>query len=207
MPLPLPQCKKCRRAGEKLFLKGEKCFSAKCPLIKRNFPPGVHGSKKAGRMTNYGQQLKEKQKAKRIYGLREQQFKNYFVKSFQKTGNTSEWLFRFLESRLDNTIYRLGLASSRTKARQLVSHGHFTVNGKKVNIPSFGVKTGDEIKIKENKAKKKVFSDLEETLKSKKEAAPWLSLDGLTGKVTSLPKLGDLDAGIDWQTIIEFYSK
>ncbi len=142
-----------------------------------------------------------------MYGLREKQFRNYFTKSFQKTGNTSEWLFRFLESRLDNTVYRLGLASSRIKARQLVNHGHFTVNGKKVNIPSFGVKTGDEIKIKDNKANKKVFEGLEETLKNKKETAPWLSLSGLAGKVTSLPKLGDLDTGIDWQTIIEFYSK
>lgn len=202
------QCKKCRRAGEKLFLKGEKCNSPKCPIVKRNFPPGVHGSKGYQRLTNYGRQLKEKQKAKIIYGLREQQFRNYFIKALKKRGNTGEFLFQMLENRLDNTVYRLGFANSRSQARQLVNHGHFLVNNKKVDIPSYQVRTGDLINIREASKKSVSFQDLSQYL-AKKEMVSWLTLDAkeLKGKVTGSPKLGEVEFNIDWRTIIEFYSK
>ncbi len=207
------QCKRCRRAGEKLFLKGDRCNSAKCAIVKRNFPPGVHGSVKGQpKLTNYGQQLKAKQKAKRIYGLMEKQFRNYFEKAVAKVGNTGESMFKILELRLDNTIYRLGLASSRNLANQVVGHGHVLVNGKKVDIPSYQVKTGDIISIKKSSLESPIFKNLSDKLanKEKKEAmAPWLSLNEkvLEGKVTSSPKLGDMEMGIDWQMIVEFYSK
>jgi len=204
------QCKRCRRAGEKLFLKGEKCGSAKCTLVKRSFPPGVHGpTARPGKLTNYGKQLKEKQKAKRIYGLMESQFRNYFAKAKDKTGNTSEWLFRFLESRLDNTIYRLGFATSRRSARQLVSHGSVRVNGKKVNIPSFQVKVGEVVGLSD-KFKKGKNVDAVKVRAKKAEGLPaWLSIDAekLEGKMTSAPKLGDIAINVDWRVIVEFYSK
>ena len=202
------QCKRCRRAGEKLFLKGEKCFSPKCILVKRNFPPGVHGAKGYGKLTSYGRQLKEKQKAKRIYGLREKQFENYFNKAFKKVGNTGELLFCALETRLDNVVYRLGFARSREEARQLVSHGHFSVNGRKVDIPSFSVKIGDVVALREKSQKASRFADLKEEL-AKKQMVAWLNLDlnELKGKVTGLPKLGESEMTIDWRTIVEFYSK
>jgi len=210
MSIITSQCKKCRRAGEKLNLKGEKCNGAKCTLVKRNFPPGVHGvSKRPGKLTNYGTQLKEKQKAKRTYGLREIQFRNYFEKAFRKIGNTGELLFRFLELRLDNTVYRLGFAPSRRMARQVVGHGHITVNGKKVDIASFQVRVGDIVSIREKSLKLKAFSELKESLKKKDDMVSWLALNinELTGKVTSEPKLSDIATNIDWRTIVEFYSK
>lgn len=205
-----PQCKKCRRAGEKLFLKGEKCNSPKCPMVKRSFPPGAHGAKGQARLTDYGKQLKEKQKAKRIYGLREKQFRSYFEKAFKKTGNTVELLLMILENRLDNVVYRLGLASSRAKARQLVTHAHFKVNGKKVDIPSYQVKNGDEITIREKSLESPVFKDLSEKLKDKeKEIVSWLDLDAkeLKGKVIGKPDTKNAGLNIDWRMIIEFYSK
>lgn len=204
-----PQCKKCRRAGEKLFLKGEKCEGAKCTLVKRNFAPGVHGNKGFKRLTNYGKQLAEKQKAKRMYGLREKQFRNYFEKSFKKVGKTGELLFGMLENRLDNTIYRLGLAQSRSQARQVVGHGHIEVNGQKVDIPSYQVKVGDIISIKEKAMKSTFFENLKPGLEKKEVIVPWLSLDKkeLKGKVTGVPNLSDVALNIDWQSIVEFYSK
>ncbi|MBI5765830.1 30S ribosomal protein S4 [Candidatus Falkowbacteria bacterium] len=204
------QCKKCRRAGEKLFLKGERCYSPKCALVKRNFPPGMHGEKGFRKLTNYGQQLMEKQKAKRLYGLRERQFRNYFDKAFRKVGNTGELLFGLLEKRLDNTIFRLGLASSRAKARQLISHGHIMVNGKKVDIPSFQTKAGDIIGLRARALKSSLFVDLEQKLTEAKEnMAPWLMVDPKTheGKITGQPKLGEVEMNINWQVIVEFYSK
>lgn len=204
------QCKKCRRAGEKLFLKGEKCNSAKCPMVKRNFPPGMHGSKGAKRPTNYGQQFGEKQKAKATYGLRERQFRATFDRAFKKVGNTSELFFQLLESRLDNLVYRLGLATSRRQARQLVGHGHVAVNGRKVDIPSYQVKVGDVISLKEKSLKSALFSQLKANLENKsKELLPWLNLDleKTAGKLTSKPKLADVGSNINWQTIIELYSK
>ena len=203
-------CKKCRRAGEKLFLKGEKCDSAKCPMVKRNFPPGMHGATaRPAKLTNYGKQLKEKQKAKRIYGLLELQFRAYFDKARAKAGNTGENLFRLLESRLDNSVYRLGFASSRRMARQIVGHGLIEVNGKKVNIASYQLKVGDIITIRSSKSKKKVFADLENWMKKASALPGWLTLDAAKaeGKMVSAPKLGDIAINIDWRTIVEFYSK
>lgn len=204
------QCKRCRRAGEKLFLKGEKCNSAKCPMIKRNFPPGMHGAvKRPAKLTNYGKQLKEKQKAKRMYGLLELQFRNYFDKAKGKVGNTGEWLFRFLESRLDNTVYRLGLTTSRRAARQTVSHGHILVNGKKVNIPSYQLKVGDVVALSARSAGKQGFAEAKNRVKKAEGLPAWLTLDAenLAGKFTSQPKLGDIAVNVDWRTIVEFYSK
>jgi len=204
------QCKKCRRAGEKLFLKGEKCASAKCPIVKRNFPPGMHGpTQKIGKKTNYGKQLAEKQKAKRMYGLLETQFRNYFDKALSKVGNTGELLFRFLESRLDNTVYRLGFTPSRRMARQMVGHGHIRIDGKKVNVPSYQLRVGEVVSVSERALGKKGFSELKTKLLKVEGVPSWLSLDGAkaSGKFVSQPKLGDISVNIDWRTIVEFYSK
>ncbi|HNP75263.1 MAG TPA: 30S ribosomal protein S4 [bacterium] len=202
------QCKKCRRAGEKLFLKGEKCNSAKCPMVSRNFPPGVHGAKSFTKLTNYGRQLMEKQKAKRIYGIREKQFRNYFEKAFSRSGNTAENLFALLENRLDNVAYRLGFGASRRQARQLVSHAHLQVNGKKVDVPSYQVRVGDVVSIAASSQQSPFFVNLTETL-AKKEVVPWLNLEvkTLTGKITGRPEADKVERHVDWRVIIEFYSK
>ena len=188
-----PQCKKCRREGEKLFLKGEKCNSTKCPILKRNFPPGIHGAKGRKRITQYGQQLREKQKAKRIYGINEQQFRNYFSKASQRKGNTEEILSQLLEKRLDNVICHLGWANSRREARQMVSHNFFLINDKKVNIPSYQVKPKQIITIKPSKLKTKKFENLKAKLK-KQEIPSWLNLDleNLKAKVTSEPPIEEI---------------
>lgn len=204
-----PQCKQCRREGKKLFLKGERCFTPKCAMVKRNYPPGVHGSSKGKpRITEYGLQLREKQKAKRIYGLMESQFRNYYKKAIKKVGDTGEILFQFLEQRLDNVVYRLGLAKSRRLARQLINHGHFLINGKKVDIPSFELKPGDVVSIRESSLKLVPFKDLSETLK-KQETVAWLSLDpkALAGKVLNKPTREDLAEAFDVKLIVEYYSR
>lgn len=201
-------CAKCRRAAEKLFLKGEKCSTAKCPLVQRNYPPGQHGPTQRVRLTGYGEQLKEKQKAKRVYGLRERQFANYVAKASEQKGNTSESLLRFLEMRLDNVVYRLGFTKSRDAGRQLVNHGHFTVDGKKVDIPSFQVKSNQTIAIREKSQKSKVFEGLADKL-AKLELSSWLSVDAvkLTGKILNNPKPEDTKVNFDIKKIIEFYSR
>ena len=198
-------CRLCRREGQKLFLKGERCYSAKCAIEKRNFPPGQHGqgSKK---VSDYGLQLREKQKTKRFYGLQETQFRNLFDKAARKKGITGENLLILLETRLDNVVFRLGFASSRKEARQLVTHGHFTVNGKKVNIPSYEVKAGDVIKIKEkstNSPKFKEIKDMAITVPS------WMTVDvdKLEGKVVSMPTRGEIDTPVAEHLIVELYSK
>lgn len=203
-----PKCKQCRREGTKLFLKGEKCFSPKCPMIKRNYPPGIHGTKRQKRLTEYGQQLREKQKAKRIYGILEKQFRNYYKKAIHKKGDTGEILQQFLEMRLDNIVYRSGLAKSRNQARQMVNHGLFLVNGKKVDIPSYQVKPKDEISIKPEKAKAKNFADLDKTLE-KHEAPNWISFDkkDKKAKILNKPAGGELDQPFNPRLIVEFYSK
>jgi len=203
-----PKCKQCRREGAKLFLKGEKCFSPKCPILRRNYPPGIHGPKGHGRPTEYGTQLREKQKAKKIYGILEKQFRNYYQKAINQPGDTGEILQQLLETRLDNVIYRSGLANSRTKARQLVSHGLFLINGKKVNIPSYQVKTKDEITIKPEKNKAKVFSELEKKLE-KYETPAWIHLDLKEKKVKVLnkPTGKELEQIFNPRLIVEFYSK
>ncbi|MFH0840516.1 MAG: 30S ribosomal protein S4 [bacterium] len=201
------QCKLCRRAGKKLMLKGDRCNSPKCAMVSRNYPPGIHGNKRRARKSQYGTQLTEKQKAKQMYGLREKQFKNLFDKA-QKKGDAGTMLLKMLETRLDNVIYKLGLAVSRGQARQMVSHALFLVNGKKVNIPSFQVKTGDIIEIKKNKKQKKIFTDLEKKIKNT-ELPSWLNFDLSEGKAKVLhePKDNDVDQSIDRQAIVEFYSK
>jgi small subunit ribosomal protein S4 len=196
--------KTCRRYGVKL------CQSAKCPVLKRNYPPGVHGPSFRGqKQTAYGKQLAEKQKAKRIYGLREGQFRNYFDTAFKKVGNTIELLFKSLENRLDNTVYRLGLAATRSQARQLVSHGHITINGKKVDIPSYQVKVGEVIALSDKSLKSPLFENLEQSLQQKEMMAPWLTIDPKTkvGKVTGAPKINDVEVAINWSMIVEFYSR
>ena len=204
-----PVCRLCRRDGTKLFLKGAKCFSEKCPIEKRNFPPGQHGqSKKARKVVGYGLQLREKQKAKRIYFTLETQFRAYYQKASNKTGVTGELLLQQLETRLDNVAYRLGFAMSRRQARQLVRHGHITVNGRKVNIPSFQCKVGDEIAIREGA---KSFGILEEAknFASGQRAVQWIDInrDNLSGKILSLPKREEIHLPVNEQLIVELYSK
>jgi len=202
------KCKLCRRAGEKLFLKGERCSSAKCVILKRNYPPGQHGIRNRRFLTNYGKQLQEKQKAKRIYGLLEKQFKNYYLKAVKKQGNTGELLLQLLEMRFDNIIYRTGLAKSRRQARQMINHGHFTINGRKVNIPSYQVKAKDEIAIKANKSNIKNFENVSKALE-KIEMPDWLKFDvkELKAKVASKPTLDELKPQFNPTLIVEFYSR
>jgi small subunit ribosomal protein S4 len=203
-----PKCKQCRRLGEKLLLKGERCQTPKCAMVKRNFPPGIHGPKGRKRQSDFGLQLNEKQKARKYYNLMEKQFRLTFEKAQRQTGDTGKNFFRLLETRLDNVIYRLGFASSHTQARELVNHGHFLVNDRKVNIPSFQAKIGDIIKIKKTSLKNKFFRDLMEKLKNA-QTVSWIHLDPkeLTGKILHEPGQNDLPQNINVQMIIEFYSK
>jgi len=203
-----PKCKQCRRTGQKLFLKGDRCSTPKCAMVKRNFPPGVHGSNGYPRLTDYGKQLMEKQKAKKIYHLLETQFKNYFQKASKSKGNTEGVLLAFLEMRLDNVVFRLGFAPSRDLARQLISHKHFLVNNKGLNIPSYNVKIGDIISLKEKSKKLKIFANLKEKL-AKLEPITWLSLnpDKLEAKVVDKPKLEEIKGEFDPKLVVEFYSK
>lgn len=203
------KCKQCRRIGEKLFLKGERCFTPKCAMVKRNYPPGYHGQKGYPKKTEFGLQLQEKQKAKKKYGLLERQFQNYYKKALKLKGNSDYNLLLLLESRLDNVIYRLGLAKSRNKTRQLVLHGFVMVNDKKVNIPSYQVKVGDVINIKESKLSQSYFVDLQKTIV--KETTPsWLAfLDNkkFIAKVISKPTKEEIIQDINTSLIIEFYSR
>lgn len=203
----IAKCKKCRREKTKLFLKGEKCSTSKCPLVRKPYPPGVFGSRmKARKVSEYGKQLREKQKLKRIFGISENQLKKYFLKARKDKENTEEILLSLLERRLDNVVFRLGFAESRSKARQLISHKHFLINNQRVNIPSFQVKKGDKICLK--KPFKKCFENLPKLLK-KHHFPSWLELDieKLEGKVISLPFEKDFEKIIDISLIIEYYSK
>lgn len=205
------KCKLCRRAGEKLYLKGDKCFSPKCPIVTRNFPPGVHGPVKGhGKLSTFGIQLKEKQKARRTYGIAETQLRNYFEKAVKTKGNSGEALVALLETRLDNVVYRMGFAPSRTRARQLVGHGHMMLNGKKVNTASIVVKAGDVITFKARPSSAKLAEGLAEQMK-KREVPTWISVDPetKTGKVLSLPAGDDLakSQNFDVKMIVEFYSR
>jgi small subunit ribosomal protein S4 len=202
------KCKLCRREGDKLMLKGERCSTAKCAIVKRNYPPGLHGPKGRARQSGYNMQLREKQKAKRIYNLMEKQFALSFSKAIKQKGEAGENLMKILETRLDNVIYRLGFATSRAEARVLTNHGHFTVNDVKVNIPSFNVKTGDIIKIKKASRTSKKFANLPEKLK-KVEIPGWLNLDvkDLSAKVLGQPTKENFESKINSQMIVEFYSK
>jgi len=203
-----PKCKQCRREGEKLYLKGDKCFTPKCPVSRRPFKPGMHGPTSRTRPTPFGIQLREKQKAKNTYGILETQFRNYFEKATKQVGNTGSFLVQMLEMRLDNVVYRLGFTKSRSSARQLVGHGHVRINGKKVNIASYQTKPGDVVTVTPRITKSKMFS--EETARLEKYQAPsWLHLDApaLTGKVLSKPQGEELKQNFDPKLIVEFYSR
>ena len=203
-------CKLCRREGEKLFLKGERCFSPKCSVERRSYPPGLHGRQAQFRRkeSDYGLQLREKQKVRRLYGVFERQFRRYFQQAQRMKGLTGENMLIVLESRLDNVIYRLGLASSRAQARQLISHGHFEVNGRKTNVPSFLVSVGDKVAVLENSKKKIHFKDLTKELDGGRVPG-WLSLDtkSLSGEVLSLPTRDQIDLTLNEQLIVEYYSR
>ena len=201
-------CRLCRREGTKLFLKGTKCTSERCPLEKRNFAPGQHGKDRKAKIVGYGLQLHEKQKAKRIYFTLEGQFRQYYEKANRATGVTGELLIQQLERRLDNVAFRLGFAISRRQARQVVRHGHVTVNGRKVNIPSYQVNVGDEIAIRES-AKKLVIVEQAAQYAAQNPVPAWLeaSFENLSGRVLSLPKRKDVSLPINEQLIVELYSK
>jgi small subunit ribosomal protein S4 len=203
-----PVCRLCRREGIKLYLKGDRCYTEKCAIDRRAYAPGQHGLGNRKKQSEYGLQLREKQRARRIYGILERQFGNYFDKAERQPGVTGENLLRLLERRLDNVVYRLGFASSRTEARQLVRHNHFTINGRKVNIPSVLVKVGDVVQVKEKSLSSVKFQELKENLKHKTSPA-WLELDKeqMSGKVLALPSRDQIDVPIEDHLIVELYSR
>ena len=201
------QCRICRREGQKLFLKGARCYSDKCSISRRNYAPGQHGQKRA-KLSEYGTQLREKQKTKSYYGVGEKQFRGYFEMASNKKGVTGENLLQILESRLDNVVYRLGFGVSRTQARQLVNHGQFEVNGKKVNIPSYLVKAGDVITVREIKKDNATIKANVEANAARPVPA-WLELNNetLSGKVVRLASREDVDIPVEEHLIVELYSK
>ena len=201
------QCRICRREGQKLFLKGSRCYSDKCSVSRRNYAPGEHGQKRK-KLSEYGTQLREKQKTKSFYGVGEKQFRKYFVMASNKKGITGENLLQILESRLDNVVYRLGFGTSRAQARQLVNHGQFDVNGKKVDIPSYLVKPGDVISVREIKKENKTIKANMEA-NSARPIPAWLERDAekLSGKVIKLASREDVDIPVEEHLIVELYSK
>ena len=202
-----PVCRLCRREGMKLFLKGERCYTEKCAIEKRNLPPGQHGKARKAKLVGYGLQLREKQKVKRIYGVLENQFRRYFETAERTRGITGETLLQLLERRLDNVIYRLGLATSRPQARQLVRHGHVLVNGKKVDIPSYSVKVGDVLAVREGSRQNAAILHAVEEVKGR-GVPEWLSLAGeMEGKVVSVPTREQINLPVQEQLIVELYSK
>jgi len=198
-------CRLCRREGQKLFLKGERCYGGKCALEKRNYAPGQHGQARK-KTSDYGLQLREKQKAKRFYGMQEKQFRNLFAKAAKKAGKTGDNLLILLETRLDNCVYRLGFASSRKEARQLVVHGHFTVNGKKATAPAMELKAGDVIKVKEKSTNSPKFKEIREMAIT---VPAWMAVDvdKLEGKVVAMPTREEIDTPVAEHLIVELYSK
>mgnify|MGYP001072360532 CR=1 FL=1 len=202
-----PVCRLCRREGIKLYLKGDRCYTGKCAIDRRAYAPGQHGQSRK-KPTEYGIQLREKQKARRIYGVLEGQFRGYFEEANRQKGMTGENLLRLLERRLDNVVYRLGFAASRAEARQLVRHGHFAVNGRKVNIPSFLVRVGETVTVREESKDSPRIKGLLETL-GQKTVPAWLSLDttGLSGTVAALPAREDIDVPVQEHLIVEKYSR
>ena len=201
-------CRLCRREGTKLFLKGQRCLTDKCAIEKRNFPPGQHGKARRPKIVGYGLQLREKQKARRFYGILEDQFRGYFEGAASTKGVTGEALLQMLERRLDNVVYRLGLATSRAGARQLVRHGHISVAGQKVTIPSYQVVVGEELEVRE-KSRSMASIDRALDLAGNRSVPPWLQFDRSTMKarVLSLPKREDVNFPIQEQMIVELYSK
>lgn len=201
------KCRLCRREGTKLFLKGEKCYTAKCAIENRPFPPGQHGQRRT-RLSDYAGQLREKQKVRRIYGVLEGQFRSYYKEADRRKGSTGENLLQLLESRLDNVVFRMGFGVSRTEARQLVRHNGITVNGKKVNIPSYQVKTGDVVAVAD-KAKEQLRVKASVELSQQHGVAEWLEVDAkkFEGTFKSIPERSELSGDINEQLIVELYSK
>lgn len=201
-------CRQCRREGEKLFLKGDRCYSSKCAIERKPFVPGMHGRDRSKKPTEYGLQLREKQKVKRIYGVLERQFRNYFEEAERQSGITGENLLVLLERRFDNVVYRLGLASSRKEARQLINHGHFTLNGRRANIPSILVKPGDVVEVKEKSKELAKFKEFQAQA-AYRTPPDWLELDAenLRARVVSMPKREHIDANIKEHLIVELYSR
>lgn len=201
-------CKLCRRERQKLFLKGTKCYTEKCPVERRNYPPGQHGQSRRSKISEYGVQLREKQKVRRMYGLAEAQFRNYFERALKQTGRTGEQLVKTLERRLDNVVYRLGFAPSRKAARQLILHRHFMVNNVVVDIPSYLVNPGDVVQVREKSRKLQLIHD---AMKRMRDTAmlPWLSLDKATmsGTFLHIPERADIPLNANEQLIVELYSK
>ena len=202
-----PVCRLCRREGKKLYLKGDRCVSGKCALDRRNTAPGQHGAA-TKKLKEYGKQTREKQSARRYYGVLEKQFVNYYEEATRQQGMTGENLLKLLERRFDNVVYRMGMANSRKEARQLVLHGHFTINGKKANIPSILVRSGDVIAVAENFKKSAKCKALAEALETK-TSPKWLEVDkaSLVAKVVTLPEREDIDFPFEEQLIVELYSK
>lgn len=206
-----PVCKLCRREGEKLFLKGERCYSPKCAIERRPYPPGQHGKQAQWRRSkdsDFGKQLRAKQKARRVYGVLEKQFRRYYKTALKARGLTGETLLQLLESRFDNVIYRMGYASSRAEARQLVTHGHFMVNGTRTDVPSMQIKPGYKIEIREESKQKTFFKDLA-AVAGEKNTPDWITRDvkSLSGEVSRLPERTEIDANLNEQLIVEFYSR
>ena len=203
-----PKCRQCRREGEKLFLKAEKCFTEKCAIEKRNYPPGQHGQRRSSRLSDYGVQLREKQKLRRIYGVLEKQFRSYYAEADRKKGITGENLLQMLESRLDNVAYKMGLGGSRIEARQIVRHNSILVNGKRVNIPSYQVQPGDSISVADqSKDQLRIKSALEAA--DERGLPEWLEVDvkKLTGIFKNRPERDDLPSTINESLVVELYSK
>ena len=200
-------CRLCRREGAKLFLKGSRCYSKKCSFERRPTPPGQHGVRRR-KVGEYGLQLREKQKVRRVYGVLERQFRNYFIDAEARPGVTGESLLRHLELRLDNVVYRMGLATSRAQARQLVNHGHLAINGTPTNIASYQLRQGDKIEVRESRRSREPFKIAKETLRSH-QAPEWLSIDAanLSGTVADLPRRDQMPLDLNEQLVVEYYSR
>jgi small subunit ribosomal protein S4 len=200
-------CRLCRREGAKLYLKGSRCYTKKCSFERRPSPPGQHAVRRR-KVGEYGLQLREKQKVRRVYGVLERQFRNYFRVASTHSGVTGEYLLRSLELRLDNVVFRMGFGTSRAQARQLVGHGHFAVNGVPTNIPSFQVKPGDKVEVRESRRSREPFKIVKETLKNH-QAPEWLSIDAanLAGTVTDVPRRDQMPLDLNEQLVVEYYSR
>ena len=202
-----PVCRICRREGLKLFLKGSRCYTKKCSFERRSTPPGMYAQRRR-KVSEYGLQLREKQKVRKSYSVLEKQFQNYFEKAEKRKGVTGENLLRMLEMRLDNVVFRMGLATSRAQARQLVSHGHFAVNGRPTNVPSFGVKVGDKVEVRESRRSREIFKTTAETMKSA-QIPEWVSSDAskLSGTVMAEPAREQMPLEFNEQLVVEYYSR
>jgi small subunit ribosomal protein S4 len=200
-------CRLCRREGAKLFLKGSRCYTKKCAFERRPTPPGQHGVRRR-KVGEYGMQLREKQKVRRVYSVLERQFKNYFDTADSRPGMTGENLLRMLELRLDNVVFRMGFASSRAQARQLVAHGHFAVNGRPTNIPSYQLKAGDRVEVRDSRTSREPFKLAKETLRSH-QGPDWLSVDAakLAGTIAELPRRDQMPLDLNEQLVVEYYSR